>query len=158
MAEKQSTKKKNTKAGEGSSAVATPSSRALWRSRWPLGIALVVVMVGAVATTLLLRGSSSQKIDSDGYQAVFLINDQVYFGKLTLTPRGYVLKNPFVIQNAPVDETKKEAATQPSFNLQKVSNTVYGPKESMEINKDQVLFWQNLSSESKVTRAIQSAQ
>ncbi len=99
---------------------------------------------------------AGQGIMKDRQQAVFLTNGQFYFGKLTITPTEYVLKQPYFIQNPAKTEGEDATAQlqQAQFSLQRVKRVVYGPEDEMRINKDQVLFWQNLSSDSKVVSAI----
>lgn len=126
-----------------------------WR-RWLLSAVVAGTMALAVFVAMLLLSPKGQAINVSGYQAVFLLNDQVYFGKLVIAGEHYILKDPYVIQDLPVDKeaTKDTKQTAPNFSLQKVSNTVYGPTASMDINRDQVLFWQNLADTSKVATAI----
>ncbi len=138
----------------------TKKQYALHLKRWlaPIAVAeafVISVLIGSLA--MLYFRPSAQPVDKNGYQAVFLLNDQAYFGKLTITPGGYVLKNPYVIQNAAKPTDEKVSGDPNTFNLRKVTDTLYGPKDSMEINRDQVVLWQNLDPNSKVVKAIESA-
>lgn len=129
------------------------------RRMWMLVAGIIVFIMLAVAGKIILFSSiAGQGIIADRYQAVFLTNGQFYFGKLTITQASYVLKQPYFIKNPDAKTTDQEQATTQlqtaQFELQRVRNVVYGPDDEMRINKDQVLFWQNLSSGSKVVSAI----
>lgn len=116
--------------------------------------AFVAVLVIAVAVSWLLDNKFMQQIDKSSYQVVYLTNGQAYFGKLQNTGGEYlVMKEPYAAQSvAPKEgDTQASAAT---TTLLKVSQQVYGPQDSIAIKSDQVSFWQNLRSDSKVTVAI----
>lgn len=96
------------------------------------------------------------------WRAVFLANNQVYFGKLyapwfsstaTLT-HIYYLQMGQALQ--PQDANSANAA-QPQIKLVKLGNELHGPQDEMVIPKQQILFWENLKSDSPVVKTIQSA-
>jgi hypothetical protein len=97
------------------------------------------------------------RIDSTKYQVVFLDNNQVFFGQLQSSKGNYLtLKNAYYVQGdaQTVTAEQKPAGQVESTKLLKVSDTVYGPGDSMSIQSSKVLFWQNLEDDSKVTQAI----
>lgn len=127
------------------------------------------VIVGLALITLAIFWSSgklfnlAQPIDREGYQAVFLSNNQVYFGKLEQNSRSqFVMKDVYYLQvQQPVQPQKDDAATQqPSqqASLSKLGNEVHGPEDTMYINGEHVLFWENLKDDSKVVQAIKENQ
>lgn len=119
------------------------------------GFGLVVIILLMIWWVFL---SSYQKIDSSKYQVVYMTNGQAYFGKLKNSSGEYlVLDTPYTAQSVETpkqDEQKTEAA--PS-TLLKVSSQVYGPEDSIAIRSSQVAFWQNLRSDSKVSKAIDTS-
>ncbi len=120
-------------------------------------VALVVLVGGWFAWQKL---SVDNGIDSGKYQAVFFTNGQVYFGKLTVLNDGHLkLTNVFYVQSQ--DDTKTEkaaegevAANQNNMQLIKMGNEVHGPEDTMIINRDQVLFYENLKPDGKVSQTI----
>ena len=105
------------------------------------------------------------------WQAVFLSNGQIYFGHLS--PYGmkyFVLKDAYYIQSsrvpAPAPQAEGAAPTeteeQPQFEtrneLVKVTGDLHGPENAMFIPREQILFWQNLRSDSGIVRTGTSAR
>lgn len=119
--------------------------------------AIVIIIGGLLAGIFLLP--KGERIDANGYQVVYMATGQAYFGKLQNTEGNYlVIDQPYTAQN--VTPTTEAAPTnqQASTTLLKVSQQAYGPQDSISLSKDQVLFWQNLRSDSKVAKAIESKQ
>lgn len=91
----------------------------------------------------------------DSYQAVFLTNNQVYFGKLTETRGNYaVLTDIFYLQVQPTLQPSQPAAN-PNVNLVKLGSELHGPDDRMEINRDHILFVEDLKSDSQVVQGIE---
>jgi hypothetical protein len=125
-----------------------------------LTIAIVVVIIGAALAIALLSMTQAATPKGDRYQAVFLNNGQVFFGKLKNTNGTYLkLEKAYYTQkqDLPSDATaEQKAATANNVSLVKVGDEVYGPEGNMNIRADQVLFWQDLKADSKVAKAIDS--
>ena len=131
------------------------------KSSWIcLVIVLILVVVGIVWWTgnldRVLGGSSWTA--SDMYQAVFLTNDQVYFGKLTNADSQYPrLTDVFYLQVTqtlqPIGDA--EASTpQQNINLIKLGGELHGPSDAMVINRDHILFFEDMKEDSQVVTAI----
>ena len=110
-------------------------------------------------------GSDSMKIDQTKYQAVFLTNGQVYFGKVGFHDGSYVeLSDIYYLQVKPVlqqsegdnnnDNRSQNQEQKTELSLVKLGNELHGPEDRMMINKDQVVFVEDLKNDSKVTDAI----
>ena len=125
---------------------------------WLVLAVLVVLLVGAFAWTNL----AGPRPNGGRYQALFLNNGQVFFGKLKNVNGKYLtLDNAYYSksQELPANATaEQKAATSSNVSLVKVGQEVYGPENKMQIRADQVLFWQDLKSDSKVAKAIDSAK
>ncbi len=103
---------------------------------------------------------SYQGIDVKRYQAVYLDNDNVYFGKVNKLLNGDILlTDVFRVQAAEQDTTKTGNTQQPAtpdIRLIKPGQELHAPDDTMLINKSKVLFVENLKEDGKVTEAIQN--
>lgn len=126
-----------------------------------LYVIIAAAVVFAVVTTKgfgLLNKSSSA---SSGWQSVFLDNGQVYFGHLkgesgqfaTLTDI-YYLQVDQQSNLQPDKNAKDQTQTQPKLTLIKLGSELHGPQDQMQINRDHILFVENMKSDSKVVSAI----
>lgn len=118
-----------------------------------LGIALLLVAV-ALYAGLSSPNAESKQINTKEYQAVFLTNGQVYFGKVTdLNSKYLVLNNVFYIEN---NSSSSTATTQNSnYTLRKLGTTeLHLPEDKMVVNRDTVTFWENLKDTSQVVTKI----
>lgn len=103
-----------------------------------------------------LNKEGSSKVEVTGWQAVFLSNGQVYFGRVTKqTEQALVLKDIYYLQVAQSPQPAPEGqAEQQNLSLVKLGNELHGPKDAMTINMDHVLFTEELKSDSRVVDAI----
>lgn len=130
------------------------------------GSALVLIAIVLIAFGLLwyFRGGFGESgyINKNEYQAIFLSNGQVYFGKLdTLTPQYAELTDIYYLQvNQTVQPSQSnDSSSQPqNVSLVKLGNELHGPEDAMQINRDQIVFWENLKKSGKVTQAIMNYQ
>jgi hypothetical protein len=133
-----------------------PAGNRLWL--WIAAAVIAMALVGGVAWFLLRSSASSNAIDTTKYQAVFLTNGQVYFGKLELLNDNYLkLTNVFYIQsNTSTSSENPQKTTTDSTNMQliKLGSEVHGPEDEMIVARDQVLFYENLKSDGKVAKLI----
>lgn len=129
------------------------------------------ILLGLVLVGLVLWGGlagykelmMSRLIDGGKYQAVFLTNGQVYFGKLSRVGADtYKLNKIFYLQAAQ-SSTAEEDAKNPQktstassdVQLIKLGSEVHGPDDQMIIDKGQVLFYENLTKDGKVSQSIE---
>lgn len=125
-----------------------------------IGVVLVILVVGWAIFSF--SGGVSGLIPSSdgdaakGYSAVFLSNDQVYFGKASVAGDVVVLKDVYYIRlneaQPQIDENAD--AQQPQLSLVKLGDQIHGPADEMRINRDQVLFVERIKDESTVVKAI----
>lgn len=98
------------------------------------------------------------QIDKSKFQAVFFTNGQVYFGKLSKVDSDYYkLTDVFYIQETQSSDNPQETKSdQQGSNPQliKLGNEIHGPDDAMIINRDQVLFFENLKKDGKVSDVI----
>lgn len=132
------------------------------KQRMPNGIVRWVTVVGAVVVLLLalwlisgkLSGNESSHVSSNQYQAVFLTNNQVYFGKITeLNKRFIVLEDVFYVETPSAENQTSGSNT--NYTLRKLGSTeLHSPEDKMIINREQVTFWENLKDSGQVTTKI----
>ncbi len=121
-----------------------------------VSVAILAVVVGFLSLLPLIdsakygRYDKNQFIDPNSYQAIFLTNDQIYFGHLnSISPDYLILSDVYYVK------VNENGAGQ----LVKLGvNEPHGPKDEMIINQDQVLFWENLKTDSPVVNTIRGAQ
>ena len=121
-----------------------------------VGLVVIGFVVSVIGTPLLTdwlkydHYDKSDFIDSDTYQAVFLTNDQIYFGRLKNISSDYLIL--FDVYYVKINESG-------AGQLVKLGvGEPHGPKDEMIINQDQVLFWENLRLDSQVVKTIQNMQ
>lgn len=116
-----------------------------------LGVIFLIV-IGWCAYKLAT--SSSMYVDGGKYQAVFTTNNQAYFGKLQqLSDGSYRLTNVYYLQQQGSTAQKPNSGNQ-TPQLVKMGSELHGPEDAIIFPSEQVQFWENLKSDSKVTKAI----
>lgn len=133
------------------------------KPRWPLilgGFLIVCVIAVGLFFARQFTGVSAQ-IKNGQYQAVFLTNGEIYFGRLALIGNSeYKLSDVYYLQRKSTTATDAEASNQlestnTDTELIKLGNEVHGPEDKMIIGRDQVLFFENLKNDGKVVKAIE---
>jgi len=118
-------------------------------------VGLVIVLVFA---SCFFYCQSRQFCFKEGYQAVFLTNGQVYFGKIESQNHRYLkLTNIYYLQlkdSLQGQDSQNTEGDKSDLSLVKLGNELHGPKDEMLINRDQILFIENLKEDSKVLKAI----
>lgn len=136
-----------------------------------LGVTLVVVLLlivlalsfGAMAKNKMVKKENfSTDIKKNQYQAVFLTNGQVYFGKIVaINKENLKLTDIYYLQvqqqSVQPDTTKKTDANQ-NLSLAKLGSELHGPEDNMFVESKQMLFWENLKDDSQVVKAIKQNQ
>ena len=130
------------------------------RSSLSLFIIIILLVLAVVFGWRFIGGKSESNLfggDLNGYQAVFLTNDQVYFGKLTPTSADYVaLTDIFYLRvSQPLQPSPPAGGPNPNVNLVKLGSELHGPADRMEINREHILFIENLRPDSEVVKGIE---
>ncbi len=119
---------------------------------------LVVALLGLVAN----GGVKSERkfVDGGKLQAVFLNGGQVYFGNIKELNDKYVqMDNIYYLRvNQTVQPNQQSAtgqqAAQNDISLVKLGCELHGPTDEMQINREQVIFWENLKDDGQVAKAV----
>ncbi len=119
-------------------------------------VAIVVIVAGAVGGLLLFNTMSNSSVDATKYQAVFLTNGQVYFGKIQNPGADYVELNDVFYLEAKENTSIQSAgnSSESDLRLIKLGNEIHGPEDQMLINRDQIIFFENLESDGTVSSSI----
>lgn len=122
-------------------------------------LTLAALIVGLVALYLAIGGTKEEQtyVDKDKFQAVFLNGGQVYFGKVqTLNGKFVTLNNIYYLRvNQQVQPNQStSSSTAQDVSLAKLGCELHGPTDIMVINREQVLFWENLKDDGQVAKAI----
>ena len=134
---------------------------------WAVIVLVLALLILTVFNGMFSGGTNnfgrlSNWADFSKYQAVFLSNGQVYFGKVTdANVQTLVLENIYYLRSAgnlQVSDTKNSTSTPETdnFSLVKLGNELHGPEDKMSINLSQVLFVEDLKVDSKVVEAIKA--
>ncbi|MGI9027936.1 MAG: hypothetical protein ACR2FM_03815 [Candidatus Saccharimonadales bacterium] len=132
------------------------------RATYVAFLGLVTVLLVAVLLSLVFAkdvGSREQGfVKDDKFQAVFLNGGQVYFGKINdLNSKYLQMSNIYYLrvnqQVQPDQQNNANAAN--DISLVKLGCELHGPEDSMVINREQVIFWENLKTDGQVAKAVE---
>jgi len=106
------------------------------------------LIVAIILLMILVYISFINKVSpiKNPYYAVYLRTGDMYFGKLSRFPK-LTLSDVWFLQRNAQDE-------QGGFNLAKFSDTIFGPKDKMEINREDVVWISKLRDDSQVVTFI----
>ena len=111
---------------------------------YTIGLILAIILLGVLVYATL--GNKVNTIKNP-YYAVFLRSGDMYFGKLSRFPK-LTLSDIWFLQVTTQEDQ------QAGFNLAKFSNAVFGPKDKMELNKENVVWISKLADDSQVVSFI----
>jgi len=138
----------------------TSKKRSNWLIKTVITLVIVIVLAagGWMAWSTYVKNNTTG-IDSTKYQAVFLTNGQIYFGKLyTYNNESMRLTTGYYPQAKASDtgdsDATKTDSTSNGIQLIRMGDEVYGPENEIFISKKQILHYENLKSDSKVSQLI----
>ncbi len=118
---------------------------------WLVGLFAVWLALGVFGFS---TGGDFPAVAEAKWQAVFLSNDQVYFGKLKNYDGKYLtLSEVYYLRTA--EDLQNTSST---LNLVKLGGELHGPEDIIFIPKSSVLFWENLKDTSRVVQSIEGAK
>lgn len=125
-------------------------------------LALLLIAVSLVALLWFANKAygaltADSAVKSKQFQAVFLTNGQVYFGKVSRVDNSYVkITDIYYLQVQQTVQPKDAAAAanNQQVSLAKLGGELHGPEDIMYVSRQQVLFWENLKTDGKVAKAI----
>lgn len=130
-------------------------------------VTLLIVIVLVVAGWMFFGGKMGSNFGLGGvklsgeYQAVFLSNGQVYFGKVsdfaseTVSVTDiYYLRVQQPVKPDPKAGTTNTNNAETQIQLVKLGDELHGPEDKMLINRRHILFIEDLKADGQVVEAI----
>lgn len=115
-----------------------------------LAVAVVVLLV------FWLRGSGQLVVrDVSAYQAVFLDNGQVYFGKLKSLNRDFVSLTDIYYLRAGTVQQGEAGQPASAIDLIKLGAELHAPRDEMIIGKEHIIFYEDIGKQSEVMKLIE---
>ncbi len=117
-----------------------------------------ILIVALVLSLFFGKPGEARFVKEDKTQAVFLQNGQVYFGKINDLNRQFVKLSDIyylqVQQQVQPEQGEQQQAQDNNVSLVKLGCELHGPEDQMIINREQVVFWENLKDDGSVVEAI----
>jgi hypothetical protein len=119
-------------------------------------VALAILLIAVICFLSIGKNDNLEQkaVDTSKFQAIFLNGGQVYFGKVgELNTKFMQVSNIYYLR---VNQQVQPGQTNSSndVSLVKLGCELHGPQDSMVINREQVIFWENLKSDGQVNKAI----
>lgn len=127
-------------------------------------LSMAILVLAVVVFAIFGKGPASQTkyVDGGKIQAVFINGSNTpYFGRITtINDRIIRLSNIYYLRvNQQIQpDGRAEADKDNPLVLVKLGCEIHGPEDSMVINQQQVIFWENLDSEGKVAQGIKEVE
>lgn len=119
----------------------------------------ITVLILALSI-FIVRGkavSEGKYVNKNKMQAVFLNGGQVYFGRIGAVNEKFLgLSDIYYLrvnQTVQPDGSAAQNANQ-GVSLVKLGCELHGPDDSMVINQNQIIFWENLKGDGQVAKAV----
>lgn len=142
-----------------SSSTPAPAGKSFMQGKWlerssfVLLVAVAIIILAIAGLTFFSGDSEAKDIKKNNYQAVFLNNGQVYFGNIHALNSKYIdLQNIYYLQTN--NNSTQQQSSSNNVSLVKLGCELHAPYDQMVINRDQVIFWENLKDSSQVVKAI----
>lgn len=136
----------------GTDAISVPKS-AIRTVLLAIGAVVVLAVLVFLVTTVVKSFSGSSlpaSVDGKTYQAVFLSNGQIFFGKLTSGNDTYdELRHVYLLQSSVTSKGRPGAQ-----QLIKLTKEIHGPQDLMMIDRNQILYIENLDPRGQAAKLI----
>lgn len=120
----------------------------------------VTLLIVAVVAFVSFGGNKQTRaegkfVDTSKFQAIFLNGGQVYFGKILNLNDKYVrVSNIYYLKVDQKVQPNQGTTSSSDVTLVKLGCELHGPSDQMLINREQVVFWENLKSDGQVAKAV----
>ena len=129
----------------------------MWlKSVWVTLLFTASILVAALIILLFIGVPREQSyVNKDNEQAVLLTSGQVYFGKIKTVNKEYLeLQHVFYYSNSDSSVPVNLNTQQGSVAVTKMGCEPHAPADRMVINRDQVVYWENLQPAGQVSKKI----
>ncbi len=121
-------------------------------------IALIFLISGLGRLTKFINNyyfSKQISVRPDAYQAVFLNNDQTYFGRMRpLNSEFMILDDVYYVRLSAANPDDPDEQVRKGTLVPLGQTEPHGPVNQMIINNDHILFWEDLKPDSQVMKTI----
>lgn len=119
----------------------------------------VTMLLGFLALYLGIGGvkKEAEYVDGTKFQAIFLNNTSQppYFAKIRAINNKYItIDNIYYLLVNQQVQPSSNSTNSNDIRLVKLGCELHGPYDKMIINRDQVLYWENLKEDGQVAQAI----
>lgn len=119
----------------------------------PFLIVLILVIFLVGIGLLMITRNRAPKVDSTKYQAVFLEGNTQFYGHLNgIDTQFPELTDVYYIESKPASDNASQELTLVKFGMH--PNEVIGPEDTVYLNRDKILYWENLKADSRVVKGI----
>ncbi len=143
------------------SSATTKKAKKSWLSITTVTVALIVCIAILILSIALYVGiakpsaSQGKYVDNSKMQAVFLNGGQVYFGKISTINASFMrMTDIYYLRVNQQVQPDGSASSNQDISLVKLGCELHGPQDSMVINQQQVIFWENLKGDGQVAKAV----
>ncbi|MDD5290011.1 MAG: hypothetical protein PHT40_02305 [Patescibacteria group bacterium] len=127
-------------------------------SGWVVIGIIVLAVIGSVLFFISKKSGGLNKNSSD-WQAIFLSNGQTYFGQVVSENNdSVIIRNVYYLVGMTSPQEISETDKNKDFSLIKLGSEVHGPIDEMRINRNHILFVEDLRADSKIVKAIDEYQ
>lgn len=126
-----------------------------WSERLKVIFWVVIILGTVLVLWIVIAGNKLLVRTSDGYQAVFLDNGQVYFGKLKAANRDFLsLTDIYYLRAGSLQPSADGAPQAAGVDLVKLGAELHAPRDEMIINREHVLFYEDITESGQVMQLI----
>lgn len=118
---------------------------------------ILIIIAIAIVAFIIIYFAFLKDVLNKTYDAVFLDNNEVYFGKISSQGGNYIkLKDVYYLRVTYTTKTddKGQQYQEPNYQIVKMGTEMHGPKDIMDITREHVLFLQPLAKDSQVLAVI----
>src|SRR3990167_9985595 len=129
-----------------------------WKYVGMIVLGLLILALGFIFVDKIFLNSGEANVlgalvASDDYQAVFLLNGQVYFGKMiSSNDKQIILQEVYYLQTSGMASSTEKK----KYDLVKLGSEAYGPTSEVVITRSNVLFYETLRADSQVVQSIKN--
>lgn len=123
-----------------------------WTEKLRAAFWVVIIFAVILVAAILVRGEKLVVREGAAYQAVFLDNGQVYFGKLKSLSRDFLSLTDIYYLRAGTVQQGEQSGQQ--VDLIKLGAELHAPRDEMIIGREHVIFYEDIGEGSEVMKLI----